>query len=252
MKTLKFLSIGLTSTILFSSVTLAQSEPQILKTQARLAAFSADSKHYIYLESYQQPITEIPKAYLQIFQVDKNVCVPKGCVSTDLGDDFAGKNLKVAEDNLLNQTEELRDELDLSRYLKTGISLPIISAKNIDKKGLDRVIVKLNEKGDNLILFLQQRQIKSIVQNGRSDISRSSMRLIAFFNYRRLTLGSLYDFKEGVSKFNIREVYLSPDRQKIVVLLNMMRPTAEGEVQTTLVQSFPLVNENKKPTEKLK
>ncbi len=247
MKTLKFLSIGLTSTILFSSVTLAQSEPQILKTQERLAAFSADSKHYIYLESYQQPLTEIPKAYLQIFQVDKNVCVPKGCTTTDLGDDFAGKNNKLAEDNLLNQTEELREELDLSRYLKTGINLPIISDQNIDKKGLDRVIVKLNEKGENLILFLQQRQIKSIVQNnGRADISRSSMRLIAFFNYRRLTLGSLYDFKEGVSKFNIREVYLSPDRQKIVVLLNMMRPTAEGEVQTTLVQSFPLVKENKK------
>jgi hypothetical protein len=239
-----FSLICLSGTLFLNSHSTLAQEPESeeqppLETRERLAAFSPNGRYYIYLESYPEPLTKIPKAYLQIVRTDKNKCVEKGCIETDLTDDFSGKALWFAEEDMLQKTRELREELNVNRQFKKGLELEILEQKNLDK-GLDRTVAKFNSKGDNIIIFLQQRHIKSVVNNGRGDIDRSALRLVAFFDYRRLTLGSLYEFKEGVSRFAIREIYLSPDKKTIVVLLDMFKPTIEGEVKTTLVQSFPI------------
>jgi predicted secreted protein len=67
------------------------------------------------------------------------------------------------------------------------------------------------------------------------------MRLIANFNYRQLTFGDLNNYREAVKKYSIREVRLSPNGDYLVVLIDMTQPTYDGVLQSTFVQSFPLM-----------
>jgi hypothetical protein len=66
------------------------------------------------------------------------------------------------------------------------------------------------------------------------------MQLVINYKFRKLSLGDLENYREAVQKYSIREVRLSPDRRNVVVLIDMTKPTYEGVVQTTLVQSFPI------------
>jgi Predicted secreted protein (DUF2259) len=216
------------------------------KASHRMSGFSIDNSHYIYLESYRNSVTEVPTAQIEIINIENNSCVRDGCLETEYDRTAYSLTNKAAEDDLLNKTSTIRHDLGLNR-LKVGIQLPIIERKiNKDypiSSGIDRsetVSFRLNNPGEPLYIRLDQKYIPSALSGGSSGAARASMRLVVNYNYYRLTLGDLNNYRDAVTNYSIREVRLSPNRDNVVVLIDMTQPMEEGEIQTTFVQSFPL------------
>ncbi|NES18668.1 MAG: DUF2259 domain-containing protein [Symploca sp. SIO3E6] len=210
----------------------------VFRTSRRMSGFSLDSKHYIYLESSRNQITEVPTAQIQIIDVANNSCVSNGCLKTEYDRSALNITNQAAEDDLLQKTVSLRQRLRLNR-LKVGRNLPIL-VRSISSRNSDTVQVRLTEQTPPLQIQLQQRALPSNLSGGTSDVDRTSMRLVVDYQYRRLTIGKLNDYRDAVKKYAIREVRLSPNERNLVVLIDMTQPTYTGVLQTTLVQSFPI------------
>ena len=210
----------------------------VLKASSRLSGFSADSSHYIYLESYRNPITTVPTAKIQIVKTAHNSCVSNGCLVTDYDNSASDLTNKEAEDDLLAKTRRIRQQLGLNQ-LKVGLKLPVIS-RLVEEDGTEIVQVQVSTEKEPLEIRLEQDYIPSILSGGTSNVDRASMRLVTNYDYRQLTVGDLEDYRETVRKYSIREVRLSPNRKNIVVLLDMYKATYNASWQTTLVQSFPI------------
>lgn len=211
----------------------------VLKASRRLAGFSSDSSHYIYLESSRNTVTEVPLAQIQIVNVAKNTCEQDGCIKTEYDRSASNLSNQAAEYELLQKTLAIRQSLGLNR-LKVGTQLPII--KRVSKPDRSETIqVRLPKQKEPMQIRLEQKYIPSILSpRGSSDIERAAMRLIINNKSRQLTVGSLDNYREAVQKYSIREVRLSPNGRNVVVLLNMTQPTYEGLLQSTFVQSFPI------------
>ncbi|MEQ9669426.1 DUF2259 domain-containing protein [Coleofasciculus sp. G2-EDA-02] len=220
------------SVILFLNPALAA----VLNASVRLAGFSPDNRHYIYLETYRDSVTEVPTAHLQIINIPNNSCVRNGCLRTDYDRDAYSLSNQAAENDLLQDTLAIRQDLQLNR-LKVGIKLPVIDST---RQSDDIETVTFRLKNQPLQIRLEQRRIPSLLSGGTSPVARASMRLIINYQNQRLTLGSLNNYRDAVKGYGIREVRLSPNRNNIVVLLDMLQPTHEDIVKTTLVQSFSL------------
>lgn len=220
------------SVILFLNPALAA----VLNTSVRLAGFSPDNLHYIYLESYRDSVTEVPTAHLQIINIPNNSCVRKGCLRTGYDRDAYSLSNQAAENELLQDTLAIRQDLGLNR-LKVGIKLPVIDSI---RQSDDIETVTFRLKNQPLQIRLEQRRIPSLLSGGTSPVARASMRLIINYQNQRLTLGNLNNYRDAVKSYGIREVRLSPNGNNIVVLLDMFQPTHEDIVKTTLVQSFSL------------
>ncbi len=210
----------------------------VFRTSKRLAGFSSDSRHYIYLESSRNSVTDVPTAQIQIVDVATNSCVSEGCLKTEYDRSSSNLSNQAAEADLLKRTLQLRQTLRLNR-LKVGIPLPIIS-RSTSPDRTETIRVRLNNKTQPLQIRLQQKYVSSVSPGGNLETERASMRLITNYNYRQLTLGNLNNYRDAVKKYSIREVRLSPNQRHAVVLIDMSKPTYEGVLQTTLVQSFPL------------
>ena len=229
------LSLSVTAFLLFDSQVLAT----IFKSSRRLAGFSTDSSHYIYLESSRNSVTEVPLAKIQIVNVATNSCERDGCIKTEYDRSSSNLSNQAAENSLLEKTLSLRQSFGLNR-LKVGTQLPIIARKNKSDKS-ETIQVRLPKQKEPMQIRLEQKYIPSILSpRGASDIERASMRLIINNQSRQLTIGSLDNYREAVQKYSIREVRLSPNGKNIVVLLDMTQPTYEGLLQSTFVQSFPI------------
>lgn len=236
---MKYLSL-LSFSLAVSAAFLISSEvgANVFRTTKRLSGFSPDGSHYIYLESYRDTGPEIPLALMQITNVRSNSCVENGCIKTEYGKDSAQLPIKAAEDDLLKRTLYLRQTLKLT-YLKTGIRLPMI-ARFQEEDGTETVFAPLNNQGSILQVRLQQKYIPSVVRGGSDNVDRASLSLQITANYRKLSLGSLDNFRDTVLKYSIRELRLSPDKKAVIVLIDMTKTTFDGVLQTTLVQSFPI------------
>lgn len=218
----------------FNSVGLAA----VFKTSARLAGFSPDSRHYIYLESSRNSVTEVPTAQIQVVDVLRNSCVRNGCLKTEYDNSSSSLSNQAAENDLLTRTLQLRQTLRLTQ-LKVGIKLPIIS-RSSNPDGSETVQVRVNQETQPLQILLQQRSIPFVSPGSSPTVERAAMRLVINYNNRRLTIGDLNNYRDAVKKYSIREVRLSPNKRYVVVLMDMTQPTYEGVLQTTFVQSFPL------------
>jgi predicted secreted protein len=228
-----FLAIA-TSTLLFDLQGLAA----VFKASRRLSGFSPDSRYYIYLESSRNPVTEVPTAQIQIIDVEKNSCISDGCQKTEYDRSSSNISNQAAENDLLTKTSPLRQALKLNQ-LKVGIPLPIV-ARSISPARTEAVQVRLDKQKQPIQISLQQRYRSLVSPGGDVTTEQSSMRLLIDYNYRRLTLGDLSNYRDAVKKYSIREVRLSPNGRNIVVLIDQTQATYEGVLQTTVVQSFPL------------
>lgn len=229
-----FLLAIVTSALIVDSQGLAA----IFKASRRLSGFSPDSRYYIYLESSRNSVTEVPTATIQIIDVAKNACVSDGCLATEYARSSSNISNRAAEDDLLGKTLPIRRELKLNQ-LKVGIPLPI-NARSISPAKTETVQVRLENQKRPLQISLQQKYRSSVAPGGSVTTEQSSMRLLIDYNYRRLTLGDLNNYRDTVKKYSIREVRLSPNGRNVVVLIEQTQATYEGVLQTTLVQSFPL------------
>ncbi|HBE16509.1 MAG TPA: hypothetical protein DEG17_03240 [Cyanobacteria bacterium UBA11149] len=242
MKISTALPVAVSIILLFNPEGLATA----IKASHRMSGFSEDNRHYIYLESSRNPVTEIPTAQIQIIDIENNACVRDGCLETEYDRKAYSTTNRAAEDDLLNKTSTLRHDLRLNR-LKVGIQLPIIERKiNRDyppRSGITRsetVSFRVKEPTKPLFIRLDQKYIPSALSGGFSGAARTSMRLVINYNYYQLTLGDLNYYRDAVTNYAIREVRLSPNRDNIVVLIDMSHQMEEGILDTTFVQSFPL------------
>ncbi|MBE9128961.1 MULTISPECIES: DUF2259 domain-containing protein [unclassified Coleofasciculus] len=226
----------LTLSIIFSCS--SEGLATVLKASQRMAGFSTDSRHYIYLESSRNPVTDVPTAQIQIINVANSSCVRNGCLETEYDRSAYNLSNQAAENDLLEKTLMLRQRLELNR-LKVGIQLPVISRQRTPNE-TETVNFRLNKQTEPLQIRLEQRYIPSVLSGGSSPVDRAAMRLIINYNYRQLTLGNLNNYRDAVRNYSIREVRLSPNQRNAVVLIDMTQPSEEGVLQTTLVQSFSL------------
>ncbi|MBD2180652.1 DUF2259 domain-containing protein [Planktothrix sp. FACHB-1355] len=235
MKSFYLVSLGLAASL--TAVMSAEVWADVWRTTQRMAGFSTDSLSYIYLESSRDTGAGIPKAEMQIVNVPSNSCVPNGCIETQYGESQSGKTTKMAEDDLLARTGNLRRRLKLvSPHL--GTKLNIISRSN-SPDGSETVVARLNN-GKTLQIRLEQKQIKSTSQGGTAERDKASMSLLITYNNRQRRIGSLNNYRDWVISYSLREVRLSPNGRNAIVLLDKTEPTFEGVLQTTLVQGFPL------------
>jgi predicted secreted protein len=229
----------LLSFAVFASLLSSEGLATVFKTSRRLSGFSPDSHYYIYLESARNSVTDVPTAQIQIVDVETNSCVKNGCLKTEYDNSSSSLSNQAAEYDLLKKTLQLRHDLKLTQ-LKVGTELPIIS-RSTKPNRTETVKVRLNNQTQPLQINLEQNYIPSNwSRRGFGDTERASMRLVINYNYRKLTLGNLDNYREAVKEYSIREVRLSPDERNIVVLIDMTQPTYEGVLESTFVQSFPL------------
>ena len=238
MRRFSVISLMAASAALISSQVLAA----IYKTSHQLSGFSTDSRYYIYLESYRNAATDVPKAKLQIINLPRNACIENGCLETEYTDEARetapSLTTKSAENQLLKKTSVIRYNLKLNRPAP-GRKLPVLSRKT-NADGSETYTFILNDKKEKLEVLMQQKYIPSVAYGGNAEVDRAALRLEVTANYRKRTLSTLNNYRENAMKYTLREVRLAPDGRTVAIIMNMMQPNEQGALQTTLVQSSPL------------
>jgi predicted secreted protein len=203
-----------------------------------LAGFSADGRHFLYLESSRDTGAGIPKSSLQVVNMATNACVKQGCVETRFGEADASTELKAAGSQLLQQTSDLRQALQLAAPI-AGTELDIV-ARSRAADGSETVQVRIPGRDQPVELRLVQRQVLSAMQGGTAEQDQAAMQLEIRDRGQTRVLGSLTEYRDWVLNYSIREVHLSPDAKRVAVLVTMTKPTFEGTLGTTLIQGFEL------------
>jgi hypothetical protein len=224
--------------------TIPQQSISIRNPTQRMSGFSSDSKYYLHLESWRDTGAGVPHVRLQIVEISANSCVSQGCVATKFGEADAGLGLEVAENQVLQQTQALRQTLQLSSPV-AGVSLPIISrSQTTDGDGMtaETVLVQFAINRPPVEIQLRQRGAVSMakVPTDQASTVKATMQLAVRYLGRQRSLDSLENLREQTLTYSIREVLLGPDRTTFVVLITATRPDFEGYLGSTLVQSFKL------------
>jgi predicted secreted protein len=202
-----------------------------------MAGFSADGDYFIYLESSRDTGAGIPKSTMQVVALDSNTCVKNGCLKTRYGEPDSDLSLEAAEDSLLKQTWNIRQDLQLTPPA-AGDSLPVLS-RSRTADGTETMTVRLANH-QPLQLRLQQKRIPATQTGQEFTKDRAAMQIEVNYDGQRRSLGSLDQFRDWVLDYSIRDVKLSPDGKHVVVLVTAMQPTFEGTLGTTVVQGFEL------------
>lgn len=210
--------------------------PPSFQTTARMAGFSTDGGHFIYLESSRDTGAGIPKSRLQVINVSTNRCAANGCLETQFREADAAKQLADAEQSLLQQTWQIRQDLKLTPPA-TGTPVPIVS-RSRTANGTETITARLNNR--DLQLQLSQKRVISTIHGGTAERAQAAMQIVVSYNGQTRSLGSLNDYRDWVLDYSIRELRLSPDGQHLAILLTATRPTFEGTLGTTIVQGLAL------------
>lgn len=212
-------------------------ETPTFKATQRLAGFSADGSHYLYLESSRDTGAGIPKSSIQVIDVTANACAENGCKETRYGEADADLKTTDAEQDLLQQTWKTRQALNLTPPV-AGTELSIVS-RSRTPDGTETVTVRLPKRDQPLQLRLKQKQLNAST-SGKAESDKAAMQLEVVYDGESRSLDSLSNFREWVLSYSIREVRLSADGKHVAVLLTATKPTFEGTLATTLVQGFEL------------
>lgn len=194
----------------------------------RMAGFSPDGNYFIYLESSRDTGAGVPQAALQLVNITSNRCVENGCVATRYSEKEAGIQTADAETALLQQTWKIRQDLNLTPPV-AGTDLPILS-RSRTADGSETVTVQPTNASQPLHLHLRQTSAQD----------KAAMQLEVNYNGQQRSLDSLDHFRPNVLSYTIRQVTLSPNGKRVAVLITTTKPTFEGTLGTTLVQSFAL------------
>jgi predicted secreted protein len=205
------------------------------RTLQKKAGFSSDGRYYLYLESWRDLGAGIPKSALQVVDVVKNACVETGCTETQYGEVDAGLSLAVAEKNVLQQTQTLRQNLQLETPA-AGTNLTI-TQRSRTPDGTETATVNLGTGKPTMQIQLQQTATVSSMFGGTAPKDQASMQMQVTYGSKTRALGLSQD---GTISFSIREVVLSPNGKSIVVLLTSTQRAFEGTLGKTLVQGLEL------------
>jgi predicted secreted protein len=206
----------------------------------RLSGFSADGHHYIYLESARDTGAGIPKAWLQMVNVAANRCLPDVCVETHYGENTASWSLARAELEMLRQIWQMRQTLGLATP-QAGASLQILS-RSRDATGTEILTFRLPNQPQPAELRLFQKRV-GMAAAPQIDVARVRLELRHPGRSPITTVIQRFPEPEldgSRCEIAIREIKLSPGRDRLVILLTVTQPTFEGTLALTLVQGFSL------------
>lgn len=207
------------------------------RTLQKKAGFSADGRYYLYLESWRDLGAGIPKSALQVVDVAKNACVETGCTETQYGEVDAGLSLDIAEKNVLQQTQTLRQNLQLETPA-AGTNLTI-TQRSRTPDGTETATVNLGAGKPTMQIRLQQTATVSSMFGGTAPKDQASMQMQVNYGAKTRAIG-LNMPQDWIVGFSIREVILSPNGKNLVVLLTSTQRAFEGTLGKTLVQGFEL------------
>lgn len=207
------------------------------ETQQSLKGFSSDSRHFIYLESWRDTGAGVPNAALHLVDLSANACVEAGCLQTSYGEADANLSVQAAESQLLNQTQTLRQTLNLTAPI-AGSPLPVIS-RSRTPDGAETVTVQL-QNGEPLQLRLAQTQRVSTLAGGTAEKDQAAIALTALYQGKETLISNPNQWHDWTLGFAIREVRQSPDGQAVVVLLTAEKRTFEGTLGRTIIHSLEL------------
>lgn len=207
------------------------------QTQAHTIGFSADGKYFMHLESWRDTGAGIPNAAMQIVNLATNTCMAKGCVRTRFNESQAQQSTVVAETELMNQTQQLRQDLNLTAPV-AGVTLPLL-ARSQAADGTEAMTVRL-QNNQPLQLTMKQKQVASVMSGGTAEKDQAAMQIEVKYEGKTRSLGSLDKMHDWVQEFAIREVRQSPDGKAIAILVTAAERTFEGSLGRTLVQGFTL------------
>lgn len=224
-----------------SGKAIAQASPgskiATFQTQQRSSGFSADSQHFMHLESWRDTGAGIPHAAMQVVNLATNTCVANGCVKTQFNESQASQSLAIAESSLLQQTQSLRQSLQLTSPTP-GNPLPEV-ARSQQQDGTETVTVRMIDN-QPLRLTLKQRQTVTPMPEGGGEKEQAAMQLEVNYGGKTRSLGSLDKMQDWTLKFSIREIRQSADGKTIAVLLTAAERTFEGTLGKTMIQGFVL------------
>jgi predicted secreted protein len=199
-----------------------------------MAGFSPNGNYYVYLESSRDTGAGVPSLSLQVINLDSNACVQDGCVQTDYSEPNANLSLATVERDLLKRTWKLRKDLNLTSPVSGDVVL--VRSRSRTEDGSETITGSLPKTNTPLQLHLRQKRIS----DGKASSYRAAMQLEVLYNGQRRSLDSLDNFRDWVLDYSIREVKLSPQGDRIVILMTALKPTFEGTLATTVVQGFEL------------
>lgn len=205
-----------------------------------LNGFSIDSRHFIYLESWRDTGAGIPQATLQIINLTENTCVKQGCLQTNYGETDANLSLQTAEDHLLQQTQALRQTLNLTQPI-AGTRLPILS-KSRTPDGFETMTIQLNN-GQPLQIRLKQTKETAQLTEKTDEKDRTAIELTAIYQGKKYLISDPHQWHDWTVNFSLREVQQSPDGKQLAVLLTAEKRAFEGTLGKTAIQSLALPSE---------
>jgi predicted secreted protein len=223
------------------TIAQAPTAPKIatFQTQQRSAGFSPDGQHFLNLESWRDQGAGIPHAALQIVNLADNTCVASGCLRTQFTEAQAGQSIESAENNLLQKTQQLRQDLQLAAPTP-GEPLPVIS-RSRTADGTESVTVRL-QNNQPLSLTLKQKRVLSGMAGGQAEKDQAAMQLEVRYAGKTQTLGSLDQMQDWMMDFSIREVRQAPTGDTIAILITGAERAFEGTLGRTIVQGIKLNN----------
>lgn len=207
------------------------------QTQQRSAGFSPDGQYFLNLESWRDQGAGIPHAALQIVNLSENTCVAAGCLRTQFTETQAGQSVESAENDLLQKTQPLRQDLQLTAPVP-GELLPVISRSRATD-GTETVTVQMQNK-QPLSLTLKQKRILSTMAGGQAEKDQAAMQLEVRYAGKTQTLGSLDQMQDWMVDFSIREVRQSSTGDTIAILITGAERAFEGTLGRTIVQGVKL------------
>jgi len=208
-----------------------------LQTQQRTAGFAENGQYFIYLESWRDQGAGIPHAAIQIMNLPTNTCVTNGCLRTRFNESQAEQSIAAAENNLLTQTQQVRQDLNLTSPLP-GKPLPVL-ARSRTADGTETLTVRL-QNNQPLQLTLKQKRVVSSMSGGTAEKDQAAMQLEVRYGGKTRSLGSLNQMHDWVMDFSVREVQQSPDGKTVAILVTAAERAFEGSLGRTMVQGLAL------------
>ncbi len=211
--------------------------PTTCKSIQRLSGFSADGRHYIHLESSRDTGAGIPKSTLQVVEMSADRA-PDRPWETRYGEAQAGLSLAQAELALLQQTWTLRQSLQLATP-QTGKTLKILS-RSRDAQGTEILTFRRDSDAAPWELRLHQKQLSASLPADPTTQDQAALELELIHAGQRRVVGNLAQSQASVLDYSVREIKLSPQGDRVAILVTATQPTFEGALATTLVRGFEL------------
>jgi predicted secreted protein len=195
-----------------------------------MLGFSSDSQYFVLIESVIEDGSGIPTAKIIIAEVATNKCVRGGCFSTEGSEEDEEQQVLS---KIYKKTWKLRKKLKLTPprrgYQAKG---PLFDKKrktNYYVYGNQKIYVKLEEKAVPGPYEFQEKAAVQLTVNAVGKKSKVTK-----------VLDSLKNHRQDAQKYELGDLFFSPDKNSIAILVRVFYRGFEGADIRTIVQTAKL------------